>query len=73
MTTAEQYAVIYPDRAAAIRRHGGMPSAATFPPPDRDIIDEIVAGNSLVFLALDADRPAGDGTESATPSHATVS
>jgi hypothetical protein len=73
MTTAEQYAVIYPDRASAIRRHGGMPPAATFPPPDRDIIEEIATGDSLVFLALDADRLAGDGTESATLSHATVS
>ena len=73
MTAAEQYAVIYPDRAAAIRRHGGMPPAATFPPPDRDIIREIATGNSLVFLALDADRPPGDETESATPSHETVS
>jgi hypothetical protein len=73
MTTAEQYAVIYPDRAAAIRRHGGMPSAAKYPPPERDIVGEIVASDSLVFLALDADRPAGDGAESATQSHATVS
>jgi hypothetical protein len=55
MTTAEQYAVIYPDRAASIRRHGGMPPAATFPPPDRDIIEEIATGESLVFLALDAE------------------
>ena len=34
MTEAEQYAVIYPDRAAAIRRHGGMPPEAKYPPPD---------------------------------------
>ena len=47
MTTTEQYAVIYPDRAAAIRRHGGKPPAATFPPPDRDIIEEIATGDSL--------------------------
>ena len=73
MTEAEQYAVIYPDRAAAIRRHGGMPPAATFPPPERDIVEEIATGDSLVFLALDADRPAGGGAESATLSHATVS
>ncbi|HME22424.1 MAG TPA: hypothetical protein VKI44_13970, partial [Acetobacteraceae bacterium] len=72
MTTAEQFAVIYPDRAAAIRRHGGMPPAATFPPPDRDLIGEIVTSNSQVFLALDADLPPGDVTESATLSHATV-
>ena len=73
MTAAEQYAVIYPDRAAAIRRYGGMPPAATFPPPDRDIIREIATGNSLVFLALDADLAVDDDTESATLSHAAVS
>ena len=73
MTTAEQYAVIYPDRAAAIRRHGGMPPAATFPPPDRDIIEEIATGDSLVFLGLDADRPPGDGTKPETVSHTMVS
>ena len=73
MTAAEQYAVIYPDRAAAIRRHGGMPPAAKFPPPDRDTVGEIATGSSLVFLALDADHPPGDATESATPSHTTVS
>ncbi len=57
MTTAEQYAVVYPDRAAAIRRHSGMPPGATFPPPDRDIVREIVTSNSQVFLALDANLP----------------
>ena len=73
MTAAEQYAVIYPDRAIAIRRHGGMPPAANYPPPDRDIIRDIATGDSLVFLALDADRPPGNETEFATPSHAAVS
>ena len=41
MTEAEQYAVIYPDRAAAIRRHGGMPPGAKYPPPD----DAVVQGD----------------------------
>ena len=59
MIAAEQYAVIYPDRAVAIRRHGGMPPGAKFPPPDRDIIREIVTGSSPVFLALDRKYPAG--------------
>ena len=72
MTTAEQYAVIYPDRAAAIRRHGGMPPAATFPPPDRDIIPEIATGDSLVFLALDAELAADDVSPDATQSHVSV-
>ena len=58
MTEAEQYAVIYPDRAAAIRRHGGMPPGAKYPPPDDAVFTEIVTGNSLVFRDLDAQRAA---------------
>jgi hypothetical protein len=73
MTEAEQYAVIYPDRAAAIRRHRGMPPGAKYPPPDDAVFREIITGNSPVFLALDADRSPGDETESATLSHETVS
>src|SRR5215472_11631610 len=68
MTEAEQYAVIYPDRAAAIRRHGGMPPGAKYPPPDDAVFREIITGNSPVFLALDAERAAEAVTESATPS-----
>jgi hypothetical protein len=45
-----------------------MPPAATFPPPDRDIIEEIATGDSLVFLALDAEL-AADGV----PPDATLS
>jgi hypothetical protein len=72
MTEAEQYAVIYPDRAAAIRRHGGMPPGAGYPPPDDAVFRELVTGNSAVFLALDAERAAGAVAESATPSQATA-
>jgi hypothetical protein len=70
MTTAEQYAVIYPDRAAAIRRHGDMPPGAKYPPPDDAVFREIVNSNSPVFLALDVERPAGAVGETATPSQA---
>lgn len=70
MTEAEQYAVLYPDRATAIRQNHGMPPGAKFPPPDRDIISEIATSNSPVFLDLDRALPAGYATESATPSHA---
>ena len=72
VTSAEQYAVLYPDRSAAIRRNHGMPPGAKFPPPDRGIINEIATSNSPVFLDLDPMPPAGYVTESATPSHATV-
>ena len=73
MTEAEQYAVIYPDRAAAIRRHGGMPPGAGYPPPDDAVFREFVTGSSAVFLALDAEVAANAVTESATLSHGTVS
>jgi len=72
MTEAEQYAVIYPNRAAAIRRHRGMPPGAGYPPPDDAVFGEIVTGNSPVFLALDAQRAADAVTESGTPSHITA-
>jgi hypothetical protein len=72
MTEAEKFAVLYPDRAAAIRRHGGMPPAAKYPPPDDAIIKEIATGDSPAFRDLDPKPPAGYATPSATPSHATV-
>jgi hypothetical protein len=72
MTEAEQYAVIYPDRAAAIRRHSGMPPAAKYPPPDDAVFRELVTSNSPMFLAPDAERAAVAISESATPSHAAV-
>jgi hypothetical protein len=73
MTTAEQYAVIYPDRAAAIRRHSGMPPGAKYPPPDDAVFRDIITGNGPVFPALDAEPAADAVTESATASHAAVS
>ena len=62
---AEFYAALYPKRAVAIRRHGGMPSNATFPPPEDDIIHTLVTGRTPALLALDreAAEPQGDGTE----------
>jgi hypothetical protein len=72
MAEEEQYAVLYPDRATAIRQNRGMPPGAKFPPPDRDIISAIVTSNSPVFLALDAEFAADDVTKSETPSLATV-
>src|SRR5271166_4684436 len=72
MTEAEQYAVIYPARAAAIRRHGGMPPGAKYPPPDDAVFREIVTGNSAVFRDLAAQRAADAVTESATASRETT-
>jgi hypothetical protein len=59
---AEFYAAIYPTRAVAIRRHGGMPPNATYPPPEDDIIHVLVTGRTPALLALDqeAAEPQGD-------------
>lgn len=53
MTEVEQYAVLYPRRAAAIRAAGGMPADATFQSPGPDIERGLVHGTSPVLLALD--------------------
>jgi len=60
---AEFYAAIHRDRAVAIRRHGGMPPAASFPPPEDDITLTLVTGRTPALLALDrpAAEPVGDG------------
>jgi hypothetical protein len=59
LTEAEQYAVIYPARAALIRANGGLPAAvdagfdATFGPPEPELVEALVSGTSRILLALD--------------------
>jgi hypothetical protein len=53
MSEAEQYAVLYPDRAARIRTEGGLPARLDFGPPGSEIVDDIVHGNSPILRALD--------------------
>lgn len=53
MTEAEQYAVIYPQRAALIRRHGGVPPDARLGPPEPHLVRALVNGRSPALLALD--------------------
>ena len=50
---AELYAAIYPDRAALIRRHGGVPADARFGPPERYVERELAHGRSPALPALD--------------------
>jgi len=40
----QTYIHLYPQRAAAIRRAGGMPRNAAFPPPDAAIIRALTTG-----------------------------
>jgi hypothetical protein len=49
----EQYALIYPDRAALIRAHGGLPPRVSFGPPGRELVDLIVKSSSPILRALD--------------------
>lgn len=53
MTEAEQYAVLYPDRAALIRTQGGLPAPVDFGPPTPDVVEAIVHGTSPILRALD--------------------
>ena len=53
LTEAEQYALLYPARAASIRAHGGLPPNAGYGPPEPAIIEDLVHGCSPILLALD--------------------
>ena len=50
---AEQYAVIYPRRAALIRALGGLPDRLDFGPPAPELVRAIVTGDSPALRALD--------------------
>src|SRR6185437_15995765 len=43
---AELYATLYPHRAAAIQRAGGLPPDAGFPPPDEPVMRALLAGTT---------------------------
>ena len=53
MTPGEQFAVLYAARACEIRAAGGVPAAAKYPPPDPEVLEEVVNGNSPILRALD--------------------
>jgi hypothetical protein len=42
LSEAEQYALIYPDRAALIRANGGLPNPCTFGPPEPAIVQALL-------------------------------
>ena len=43
LVAAETYAILYPQRAALIRRHGGVPPDATFTPPHEALVQALLA------------------------------
>jgi hypothetical protein len=51
---AEQYALIYPRRAALIRRLGRLPDNPSFGPPEDYLVRAVVTGRTPALLALDA-------------------
>ena len=53
LTEAEQYAVIYPRRAALIRSLGGLPGKPDFDPIPPALVHAIVTGDSPTLRALD--------------------
>jgi len=53
MTPGEQFAVLYANRAFEIRTAGGMPAWAKYPPPDPEVLEEVVNGDSPILRALE--------------------
>jgi hypothetical protein len=53
MDPAEQYAALYPQRAALIRAYGGLPLNVNFGAPEPELVTAIVASTSPIMLALD--------------------
>ena len=47
------YETIYPERAALIRRHGGVPADVTFGPPDEDTVRALIATRPPIVKTLD--------------------
>ena len=58
LSEADQYAILYPRRAALIRRHGGLPPDCDFGPPEPDLERAIATGTSPILRALDAQAEA---------------
>jgi hypothetical protein len=58
---ADQYAIIYPRRAALIRSLGGLPARCDFGPPEPELVHAIVTGTSPTLRALDTPAEATPG------------
>ena len=52
MEPAEQFAALYPQRAALIRAHGGLPPDIDFGAPEPDLVAAIVACTSPLMQEL---------------------
>lgn len=54
----EDYAIRYPRRVQAIRRHGGLPPDCAFGPPDGALLAALLRSRNPAVLAIDAAAPA---------------
>jgi hypothetical protein len=55
---AEQYAILYPQRAALIRRLGRVPENVPFGPPAENLVRALVTSRTPALLALDREAAA---------------
>jgi hypothetical protein len=53
MAEADQYAIIYPQRAKQIRALGRLPDGLDFGPPSPELVHAIVTGANPILRALD--------------------
>jgi hypothetical protein len=53
LSEAEQYALLYPDRARRIRAERGLPQRLDYGPPEPHIVADIISGTSPILRALD--------------------
>ena len=53
LSEAEQYAILYANRATRIRAAGGLPPRLDFAPPEPEIVEALVNGTSPTLRALD--------------------
>jgi len=53
LAAAEQYAAIYPERAAMIRRTGRLPDNVTFDPPPDDVVQALLTARTPDFATPD--------------------
>ncbi len=61
IAAAEEYAVLYPERAALIRRLGCVPDNASFGPPEDYLVHALVTGRTPALLALDQETAKAPG------------
>jgi hypothetical protein len=78
MTPAERFVTLYPERATTIVAAGGLPARLAFPPPDPEVITELLTSTSPLICAFCQAQPHQEWLPGVTrrlfdPPHATAS